>query len=288
MAKYLLLGAKGQLGHDLAPRLHGEVIAVGREQIDLAEPESISTSLQQIEPDFVINCAAYNFVDRAESEPENAFAVNAFGVRDLAAACAKLGCSLVHFSSDHVFGLDTNRRRPWCEDDAPRPISVYGTSKLAGEYFVRSLCPKHFVIRTCGLYGVWGAGGKGGNFVETMLRMAEEGKAIRVVDDQTCTPTYTVDLAGAVVNLLTTKKFGLYHLTSSGACSWKEFATAIFELAEKDVTVAGISSAQFGATAKRPSYSVLGQDAYRRLGFPALRPWREALAAYLEERTLRK
>ena len=140
-------------------------------------------------PDVVVNCAAYNFVDKAESEPDAAFAVNAWGVRDLARVCRDLDCVLVHFSTDYVFGLDSGRARPYAETDAPGPVSVYGLSKLAGEYLVRALCPRHFVIRTCGLYGVWGSGGKGGNFVETMLRVAGQGKPLRVVDDQICTPS---------------------------------------------------------------------------------------------------
>src|SRR5262249_37139911 len=190
------------------------------------------------------------------------FGVNAMGVRTLAAACGNLGGTLVHFSTDYVFGLGANRTEPWKETDAPGPVSVYGLTKLAGEFFVRSICPKHFVIRTCGLYGAWGVGGKGGNFVETMLRLQKEGKPLRVVSDQFCTPTYTVDLAEAVANLTTTDKFGLYHLTNSGSCSWHEFASTIFFLQELAVQVAPITSAEYGAQAQRPAYSVLDNGAY--------------------------
>src|SRR5262249_49970345 len=146
--------------------------------------------------------------------------------------------------------------------DPPGPISLYGASKLAGEYFVRSLCPRHFVIRTCGLYGVWGVGGKGRNFVETMIRLPKEGKPVRVVADQVCTPTYTVDLAEAVVKLLETQKYGLYHLTNSGSCSWHELACAIFAQLNQPVTITPITTADFGAKARRPAYSVLNQAAY--------------------------
>ncbi|HLW68428.1 MAG TPA: dTDP-4-dehydrorhamnose reductase [Gemmataceae bacterium] len=287
MARYLVLGARGQLGRDLCPRLPGEVIGVGRDRADLTEPHTVQAILKETQPQVVINCAAYNFVDRAESEPEVAFAINAFGVRALAEACAKEDATLVHFSSDYVFGLKSHRVGPWKEKDAPGPISVYGSSKLAGEYFVRALCPKHFVIRTCGLYGVWGAGGKGGNLVETMLRLQKTGKLLRVVCDQVCTPTYTADLAEAVVKLIGTDKFGLYHLTNSGSCSWHEFALRIFTLAGIPVTMEPISSTEYGAAARRPSYSVLDHRAYCKLGFPALRRWPEALAAYLQERTQR-
>jgi dTDP-4-dehydrorhamnose reductase len=233
----------------------------------------------------VINCAAYNFVDRAESEAAAAFAVNAWGVRDLARLCQELDCLLVQFSTDHVFGLDDQRRTPWTETDAPGPISVYGLSKLAGEYLIRALCRRHMVIRTCGLYGVWGSGGKGSNFVQTMLRLAEQGKPVRVVADQVCTPTYTADLAQATVALLANGQPGLYHLTNSGYCSWFDFARAIFASAGKKVDLVPISSREYAAPARRPAYSVLAPAAMQALGLPPLRRWPEALAAYLEEQS---
>jgi dTDP-4-dehydrorhamnose reductase len=282
--RYALLGAGGQLGRDLQPRLPGEVAAWTREQADLTRPAELREALQALRPDVVVNCAAYNFVDKAEAEPQAALAVNALGVRDLAMICRDLGCVLVHISTDYVFGLDETRRTPWAETDAPGPVSVYGVSKLTGEYYIRALCQRHFVIRTCGLYGVWGAGGKGGNFVETMLRRAAEGKPLRVVADQRCTPTYTADLAAAAAGLIATDRYGLYHLTNSGACSWHEFAQAVFVLAAVKADLTAIASRDFGAAARRPAYSVLSAGAYETLGFSPLRPWPEALAAYLDER----
>jgi dTDP-4-dehydrorhamnose reductase len=282
--RFAVLGAQGQLGRDLCPRLTGEVHALTRQQADLTNPASLRTMLADIRPDVVINCAAYNFVDRAESEPQAAFAVNTWGVRDLALACRDAGCTLVHYSSDYVFGLDASRRTPWTETDLPGPVSVYGLSRLTAEYLVRALCPRHVVIRTCGLYGVWGTGGKGGNFVETMLRVAGQGKPLRVVADQVCTPTYTVDLATATAALIAADQYGLFHLTSGGSCSWYEFAAAIFELAGLKPSLTPITSQEFGAAAQRPSYSVLAGDGIARLGLPPLRPWRQALAAYLRER----
>lgn len=281
--KYAVLGAAGQLGRDLCPRLPGEVIALTRERIDLTRPETIGPTLSELRPDVVINCAAYNLVDRAETEPAVCFHVNAWGVRELALACRDLDCVLVHFSTDYVFGLD-ERRTPYAESDAPGPVSVYGLSKLAGEYLVRAFCPRHFVIRTCGLYGVWGSGGKGGNFVETMLRVAGQGKPLRVVADQTCTPSYTVDVAAATVPLVPTGRYGLYHLTNAGSCNWYEFARMIFELAGVHADLSAITSREYGAPARRPAYSVLATKAYEGLGLPPPRPWRAALAAYLEER----
>jgi dTDP-4-dehydrorhamnose reductase len=286
--KYAVIGSAGQLGRDLGPRLPGEVVPLTRERADLTRPEALRAVLAELRPDVVVNCAAYNLVDRAETEPEAAFAVNAWGARQLALACRDLGCVLVHFSTDYVFGLDESRRTPFAETDAPGPVSVYGLSKLAGEYLVRALCPRHFVIRTCGLYGVWGSGGKGGNFVETMLRMAAEGKPLSVVADQTCTPSYTVDVATAAAALLGTGRYGLYHLTNAGATTWHDFARTIFDTAGVRANLTATTSRERGAPARRPGYSVLAMGAYEALGLPPPPPWREALAAYLEERKQRQ
>jgi dTDP-4-dehydrorhamnose reductase len=285
--RYAVLGAAGQLGRDLCPRLPGEVIPLSRSgspALDLARPESLGALFDEIRPDVVLNCAAYNFVDRAESEPHEAFAVNAWGVRELARQCAERDCLLVHFSTDYVFGLDSARRQPWTESDAPGPVSVYGLSKLAGEYLVRSLCPRHLVIRTCGLYGVWGSGGKGGNFVETMLRLAGQGKPLRVVDDQTCTPSYTVDVAETTLALLKTERPGLYHVTNAGSCTWHELARTIFEMSGTTANLTPIPTREYPTPARRPAYSVLDHAALRNAGIPSPRSWREALAAYLRER----
>ncbi len=282
--RFAVLGAAGQLGRDLCPRLAGDVTALTRTQIDLTRPDMVRSVLTDLHPDIVINCAAYNFVDQAESEPEAAFAVNAWGVRNLAVVCRDLDCVLAHFSTDYVFGFDETRHTPYAESDAPGPVSVYGLSKLAGEYLVRSLCPRHFVMRTCGLYGVWGSGGKGGNFVETMLRLAGQGKPLRVVADQTCTPSYTVDVATAAAALVRTGRYGLYHVTNAGSCTWHELARTMFELAGVKAEVTPITSREYGAAARRPGYSVLAMNGFAELGLPPIRPWREALAAYLEER----
>jgi dTDP-4-dehydrorhamnose reductase len=277
--KHVVLGAAGQLGRELCTRLPGEVVGLTRDRADLTRPEMLRSVLTEQRPHFVINCAAYNFVDRAESEPETAFAVNAWGVRALATICRQLACTLVHFSSDYVFGLESERATPYHETDPPGPVSVYGLSKLAGEYLVRAGCSRHIIIRTCGLYGVWGSGGKGGNFVETMLRLAGQGTPLRVVSDQICTPSYAPDVAEATVRLLATGGQGLYHLTNSGSCSWHEFAAAIFQLAGVKTALTAITSKEFGAAARRPAYCVLASR------LPPLRPWRDALASYLKERT---
>jgi dTDP-4-dehydrorhamnose reductase len=283
----LVLGAPGQLGRDLVPRLAGQVVPLGRADVDLTDATTVRAKLTALRPDVVVNCAAYNFVDKAEAEPAVAFAVNAWAVHDLATICRDLDATLVHFSTDYVFGLDDDRTTPYAEADAPGPVSAYGLSKLAGEYLVRSTCPKHFVVRTCGLYGVWGSGGKGGNFVETMLRLAGQGKPLRVVDDQRCTPSFTADVAAATAGLLATRAYGLYHVTNAGDCTWYALAAEAFRLAGVKADLAAITSAQFGAAARRPTYSVLSNDKLRSAGVSPPRPWTEALAAYMGERAKR-
>jgi dTDP-4-dehydrorhamnose reductase len=279
-----VLGAAGQLGRDLCPRLGDSVVPLDRARADLTNPDQLRATLAELRPAVVVNCAAYNFVDKAEAEPDAAFAVNAWGVRHLARTCNDLGATLVHFSTDYVFGLDTNRTAPFRTTDAPGPVSAYGMSKLCGEYAVRAECPKHFVIRTCGLYGGWGSGGKGGNFVETMLRVAGQGKPLRVVNDQHCTPSYTADVAATAAVLMATDRYGLYHVTNSGATTWYELAKAVFELAGVKADLTPIPSSGYPTPARRPGYSVLSLDARAAAGVPPPRPWREAVGAYLEER----
>ncbi len=286
--RYAVIGAAGQLGRDLCPRLAGEVVPLDRTRADLTNADLLRATLAELRPDVVVNCAAYNFVDKAEGEPDAAFAVNAWGVRSLARLCRELDCVLVHFSTDYVFGLDTARTAPYQTADAPGPVSVYGLSKLAGEYAVRTECPRHFVIRTCGLYGVWGSGGKGGNFVETMLRVAGQGKPLRVVNDQHCTPSYTADVAAAAAALIASGRYGLYHVTNSGATTWYEVAKAALELSGVRADLTPIPSSGYPTPARRPGYSVLALDALAAAGVPALRPWREAVAAYLQERAQKR
>ncbi len=279
-----VLGSAGQLGRDLCPRLPGEVVPLTRADLDLSRPETVAPALAAARPDVLVNCAAYNFVDKAETEPEAAAATNTWGVRLLARACADAGVRFVHFSTDYVFGLDAARTAPLTEDDPPGPASVYGVTKLGGEYAARAASPGHLVIRTCGLYGRWGSGGKGGNFVETMLRVAGQGKPLRVVSDQRCTPSYTVDVAEAAVGLIRAGAGGLYHVTNAGSCSWFEFASEIFRAAGLKPDLTTITSAERKDPARRPPFSVLSNAKLVAAGVPAPRPWPEALAAYLAER----
>ena len=279
----LLIGADGQLGselrqtfrdHDLVPLTHAD--------LELTDPAQVREALHKYRPGLILNTAAYHRVDECEDHPERAFAVNAIAVRDLAAAAGEIGAVLVHFSTDYVF--DGLHGRPYREIDPPGPASVYATSKLAGEYFVRAIHERHFVIRSCGLYGVAGSSGKGGNFVETMLRLAGEGKEIRVVGDQVLTPTSAKELARKVRQLVETEQYGLYHITNNGACSWYQFAAAIFKLSGLTPALHETTAAAFGARAARPAYSVLDNANLRSLGLDDLRDWQQALEAYLAER----
>jgi dTDP-4-dehydrorhamnose reductase len=282
--QYAILGAQGKLGQAFLRILGAKAVGLTRAQANLSNPEALRTCLADLRPEFVINCAAYNWVDQAEGDPKMSFAVNAWGVRDLAAICRDLGFTLVHYSTNHVFGLDRNRQTPYRETDLPGPLSIYGVSKLAGEYLSRSLCAKHFVIRVCGLFGLIEPGNDRLSFVELMLNLAAQKQAIRVVNDQTCSPTRTDDLAAASLALLETRAFGLYHLTSAGATTWHEFAKTIFELAGVDADLTGVTSQEFAAPAPRPAYGVLANAAYDDLGLPPMRPWREGLVDYLKER----
>ena len=281
--RIVLIGAGGQLGTALAERLAGQVVAIGRETLDLADPERVREVLPQAGPELVINASAYNFVDRAEDETARAFAVNAFGVWAVAQVCGALDVPLVHVSTDYVFGLDRRRTTPYGEDDPPAPQSAYALSKLAGEGFVRAYCPKHYVIRTCGLYGRAGSAGKG-NFIETMLRLGKERGTVSVVDDQWCTPTSAADLAAAICDLIATQRYGLYHATNSGSTTWCRLAAEVFRLAGLNVAVNAITTEQFGARARRPAYSVLDHSRLESVIGRPLRPWQAALEDYLSRR----
>jgi dTDP-4-dehydrorhamnose reductase len=278
----LLIGAAGQLGRDLAAVFAGpRLVALTRRELDVADAAAVTRLIGDVEPAWVLNATAFNRVDDAERDPADAFALNAVAVHHLARAAERHRARLCHFSTDYVFGAAGPG--PFSEAAAPAPASAYGVSKLAGERLVQNAGPRHLVVRSAGLYGVAGSSGKGGNFVETMLRLAREGKPIRVVDDQVLTPTFTADLARAVRALLDADPpGGVYHLTSQGACSWYEFARRIFALAGLAPDLAPTSSGAFGAAARRPANSVLLDTRTAALGLPPLRPWPDALRAYLQ------
>jgi dTDP-4-dehydrorhamnose reductase len=286
--KILLIGANGQLGSDLHPALEAaghEVVALRHADFEITDPQSVEAALAAHHPAVVINTAAYHKVDEVEQNPEKAFSVNAIAPWRLACACQKMDAAILSISTDYVFGGDGARRAPYAEQDAVAPVNVYGVSKAAGEMLVRGAGKKHFVVRTSGLYGVRGASGKGGNFVELMLRLAREGKPIRVVDDQRLTPTHTPDLAKELVLLLETGMYGLYHITQEGDCSWYEFAAKIFEYQGLTPDLSPVPTAEFKTAAARPSYSVLAKAGIAQAGLPKMRNWQDALKDYLRART---
>jgi dTDP-4-dehydrorhamnose reductase len=283
--KAAIIGANGQLGSDLVRVLSAQKVTVvpfTHKELDVCEADRVDHMLASVRPDVVISTAAFHKVEECEKQPTPSFAVNAIGPRNLALACNRHGGVLVHFSTDYVF--DGKRRQPYTEDDLAHPVSVYGVSKLAGERMVPFSCERYFVIRTCGLYGVAGSSGKGGNFVETMLKKAAEGAPIRVVNDQVLTPTFTRDLAETVSQLIRTQVYGLYHVSAEGECSWYEFARKIFELENLKVDLKPVNTSEFPSPVQRPAYSVLSKRKLSGLGI-RVRPWEEGLASYL---TLRK
>jgi len=288
--KIMLIGANGQLGHDLVKALRPihDLVPLMHADIEITDPDRVNISMQAHRPDLVLNMAAFHKVDVCEEQLEPTFAVNAYGARNLALACRAHGAALLHMSTDYVFGGDKARTTPYVETDPPAPINAYGIAKLAGEYFVRYLLERYFIVRVTGLYGVAGSSGKGGNFVELMLRLAREGKPIKVVDDQRMTPTYTADVAQQIAALIETPHHGLYHATSQGSCTWYEFAAEIFRQSGLSPDLSTAKTGDFGEKATRPAYSVLDNKALQAISLDRMRPWPEALAAYLNERARTK
>ncbi len=278
--KIALIGADGQLGTDLRKVLPSSTLTpLFYPEFDVTRPGLVKSVLSRLGPELVINTSAFNRVDDCEADPWPAFQVNALAVHGLARTCRDLGAVLVHFSTDYVF--DGVRDKPYVEEDPPRPLSAYGLSKLAGEYFLEKAWPRHFLIRTCGLYGVAGSREKGTNFVESMIALDKKGVEIRVVSDQRMTPTATAELAPRVWELIQNGRFGLYHMTNEGQCSWFEFAQAIFHMLGRSARLEPVSSDAFGAAARRPRYSVLENKNYKALGLAPFSPWKDALRAYL-------
>lgn len=280
--KIAVIGSAGLLGRELTARLRGDVIPITRADADITDRMTTAALLATHRPDVVINCAAYNLVDQAENDPNPAFAANAWAVRNLAKICRQLGAKLVHVSTDYVFGLDRTRSTPLAVTDPPGPLSAYGASKLTGEYMVRTFAPQHLIVRTCGLYGRRGTGGKGGNFVDTMLRLARDGRELQVVNDQRCTPSYAPDVADAIAALVDRKAEGIVHATNSGDATWFELAAETFRLANVPARLQPTTSAAYAAPAHRPAYSVLCLKSLEHWSVPTPRPWQQALADYLK------
>jgi dTDP-4-dehydrorhamnose reductase len=281
--KVLVTGANGQLGTDLCKVLRDfELIPFTHKDIEISDMNSVKQAFSKYKLDIIINTAAYVRVDDCEDNPDKAFLVNALGARHVAVVAQELGAKLVHISTDYVFGGEAElRTTPYTEFDTPIPPNVYGKSKVAGEDIVRHLCHKHFIVRSSGLFGIAGSSGKGGNFIETMLKLAKERHELRVVTDQVFSPTYTRDLARKIVQLMPTDYYGIFHITNNGACSWYEFTKEILRLAGIKTPVVPITSDQYPQKARRPRYSVLDNYHLRLLGLDDMRTWQEALQDYL-------
>ncbi|SDF71637.1 dTDP-4-dehydrorhamnose reductase [Sporolituus thermophilus] len=275
MPKVLITGANGQLGRALQRQFSGKyaLVLCDLSELNITSFTACRDAVRTYRPDIIINAAAYTNVERAEDEPDAAYAVNAIGAHNLALACRESGTKLVHISTDYIF--DGEKGAAYGEYDSPNPLSVYGKSKHLGEQLIRDTGGRYFIVRTAWLYG------DGHNFVRTMLRLANERTEISVVADQHGTPTYAADLAKFIEQLMHTKYYGIYHVTNAGSCTWYEFACKIFEYAGKKVSVRPIKTEDYPTKARRPRYSVLDNYMLKLRGFDALRPWEEALKDYI-------
>ena len=284
--KVLLLGPKGQLGHDVRRTYEEagmpfELLPLARDKLDVSAPAAVGQALGGLDFDVLVNCTGYHKTDEVEGDATLAFAVNAHAVQAMARACAAKGARLVHVSTDYVFGGDAARTLPLREDDPTAPVNVYGASKAMGETLARLACEDVVILRVASLFGTAGASGKGGNFVETMMRAGRERGALRVVDDQTMSPTATADVAGVIVRILTGGCApGLYHVVNHGSATWFDFAREIVRIAGVEASVTPCASSDYPTRAARPRYSVL-DNAKISAAFGAMPPWQDALERYL-------
>ncbi len=276
--KVFVTGVKGQLGHDVMNELEKRGltgIGVDIEEMDITDPEACKKVITEAKPDAVIHCAAYTAVDAAEDNLELCRRINAGGTRNIAEVCRDLDIKMMYISTDYVF--DGQGTRPWEPDDERHPLNAYGLGKYEGELAVEELVKKFFTVRIAWVFGV-----NGKNFIKTMLRLGRERGAVKVVDDQIGSPTYTYDLARLLVDMIQTEKYGRYHATNEGLCSWYEFACAIFQAAGmENVTVTPVDSSGFPAKAKRPMNSRMSKEKLTEAGFERLPSWQDALERYI-------
>ena len=285
----LLLGPHGQLGHDVR-RAHAEsgetieLIPLPRDRLDVSREGMVERVLGELRFDALVNCAAHTRVDEAEGNASAAFAVNAHAVRAMARVCAAKRARLLHISTDYVFGGDHARQSPLREDDPTAPLNVYGASKAMGETLARLACDDAVILRVASLFGVAGTGGRGGNFVETMIRAGRERGSLRVVDDQTMSPTATADVARVVIRMLAKGcPPGLYHVVNAGSATWFDFAREIVRRAGVEAVVSPCATGEFAVRAERPRYSVLDNSKVTA-ALGAMPAWQDALERYLRAR----
>ena len=280
--KITIIGSTGQLGTDLMKVLHDEhqVVGLTHQDIEVTDYDSCLI-LKEHHPDVIVNTAAFHKTDQCEEEPLKTFSVNAMGTRNAAIISKEIGATTTFISTDYVF--DGSKNEPYTEDDTPTPINTYGISKLAGEFYTKQN-PKHYIIRLASLFGVAGASGKGGNFVETMIMKAKKNEPIRVVDDMWMSPTYTRDAATTIKKIMELKlPFGTYHSTNQGYCTWFQFAKEIFKITGLDSTIKPIKTHQLKMKARRPRFSALKSIKLPKYGIQ-MREWKEALHDYLVEK----
>ena len=271
----LITGGGGQLASDLQELLGADARSFSHAELDIADPAAVDRAFDEVRPAVVFNCAAFHNVDVCETEPDQAWAVNVRAVRDL----ARRGAKLVHLSTNYVF--DGRRDEPYGEHDLPAPRSIYALTKLAGEHAALAYGPGALVVRGAGLYGLHGSASKGGNFVQRMTARARENSALKMVADQRLQPTFTADLAAALLEAVDREATGVLHLTAEGACSWFEFTEAIMEIAGIDVPIEPVETTIPPGGVDRPLNGVLARPRADELGIGRLRPWREALEDYM-------
>ncbi|XYG87614.1 dTDP-4-dehydrorhamnose reductase [Heyndrickxia coagulans] len=277
--KILVTGYTGQLGYDVVKegqRRGFDMVGVGQKELDITREKDVDAFVTELKPDAIIHCAAYTAVDQAEEQKETCWDVNVNGTRYLAKAAKASGAKFMFISTDYVF--KGNGTEPFLESDKADPVNYYGYTKYEAEKAVGSILDEAFIVRISWVFGI-----NGKNFVKTMLRLAESYDQVNVVGDQIGSPTYTFDLARLLVDMIQTEKYGVYHATNEGFCSWAEFAEDIFKQAGKNVKVNAITTEEYPTKAVRPKNSRLSKQKLRDNGFEPLRPWKEALAHYLKE-----
>ena len=286
MTRVVVIGATGQLGTDLVATFNEvggyEIIGLSHQEIECTDPASVERRLKTVLPEVVINCAAFVRVDEAENRPDETFRVNSLGALNVARACKEVDALCVYVSTDYVF--DGEKGSSYTESDCPRPINVYGVSKLAGEYLVQEACPRWLIARMASLFGKAGSSGKGGNFVETILAKAKAGEPLRLVDDIRMSPTYTRDAARSLERLLREGSQGIIHLVNAGNCTWYEFASRALAVVGLKQRTEPVSGSDYPMKARRPKNSSLESTKLSPFLKQYLRPWDEALESYLLEK----
>ena len=275
--KVLVTGVKGQLGYDVVRELQKrghEAVGVDIDEMDITDAAAVERVMTEVQPDAVIHCSAYTAVDRAEEDIEICRRVNVDGTENIAKICKKLDCKMLYLSTDYIFSGDGER--PWEPDDEASPLNAYGQSKYDGELALKKYVEKYFIVRISWVFGI------NGNFIKTMLRLGRENGAVKVVDDQIGSPTYTYDLARLLVDMIESDRYGAYHATNEGICSWYEFAKEIFRAAGMDnVSVTPVKSGEFPVKAKRPKNSRMSKEKLVANGFSLLPAWQDAVARYI-------